>query len=248
MLITSAANEKIKKIRALSEKKFRKTARLYVAEGVKPVTEAIKTGQDIKLLVGTEAALSRLPESNVETLAVTESVFKSLSAELNPEGALAVIGMPDTSPKPMTGKSLLLDGVSDPGNLGTILRTAAALGYRDIYLLNTADPFNPKTVRASMSGIFFVNLYEVAEDNFADYVSNVYVADMRGEDIDTVEIDGSFCLAVGSEAHGVSDKVKASAAKTVRIPMEESSESLNAAVAAGISMYVLGAKYRKQGE
>lgn len=239
MIITSVSNEKVKKIRALSQKKFRESARLYVAEGVKPVSEAIKSGQKISLICGVSSALLKIPESNAEVLEVTGSVFGTLSGEINPEGVLAVIGMPDTSPKKAEGNSLLLDGVSDPGNLGTIIRTAAAAGYKDIYLLNTADPFNPKTVRASMSGIFFVNLYAVTESNFTDYVGNIIAADMHGENVFAYKPRGSYCIAVGSEAHGLSAAVKSAAKTKIALPMEKHSESLNAAVAAGIIMYVL---------
>lgn len=242
MLITSVSNEKIKKIKSLLQKKYRDESGEYVAEGVKPVTEAIRTNREVLLLVGTQDALSRLPKTDLPVLCVTESVYKSISSEVNPEGVLAVIKMPTLCPEFPNGKCLLLDGLKDPGNIGTIIRTAAAAGYNDIYLLDTADPFNPKTVRASMSGIFFVNLYRVTKENFTSYLKNIIVTDMCGENIFNVNLSGDFCLAIGSESQGISKEVENVAFKKVSIPMQPCSESLNAGVAAGIAMYVLGAK------
>lgn len=243
MLITSVSNEKIKKIKSLTQKKYRDISGLFIAEGIKPVTEAIKTGKEITLICGTAVALKRLPEIDIPILEVTESVYKSVSDELNPEGVLAVIKMPSLTPKKQNGKCLLLDGLKDPGNIGTIIRTAAAAGYNDIYLLNTADPFNPKTVRASMSGIFFVNLYKVSKENFTDYLSNIVVTDMDGENIFSATVPENFCLAIGSESNGISCEVESVADKKISIPMQACSESLNAGVAAGIAMYVLGNKH-----
>lgn len=243
MLITSVSNEKIKKIKSLLQKKYREQSGLFIAEGVKPVTEAIKTEKPITLLCGTVTALQKLPETDLPVLEVSESVYKSVSDELNPEGVLAVIKMPSLCPQKQKGKCLLLDGLKDPGNVGTIIRTAAAAGYNDVYLLDTADPFNPKTVRASMSGIFFVNLHKVTKENFTDYLQNIIVTDMDGENIFDTQIGGDFCLVIGSESQGVSKEVELAATKKVRIPMRECSESLNAGVAAGIAMYVLGNKY-----
>ncbi len=242
MLITSVSNEKIKKIKSLTQKKYREEDKLFIAEGVKPVTEAIRTNKEVALICGTPDAVKRLPETALPVLEVTESVYKSVSDEVNPEGVLAVIKMPSLNPVKQTGKCLLLDGLQNPGNVGTIIRTAAAAGYKDIYLLDTADPFNPKTVRASMSGIFFVNLYKVTKENFSEYLKNIVVTDMDGEDIFSAKVSKDFCLAIGSESQGISAEVESIAVKKVSIPMCECSESLNAGVAAGIAMYVLGRK------
>ena len=145
---------------------------------------------------------------------------------------------PDLSPVRSEGRCLLLDGVRDPGNLGTIIRTAAAAGYKRIYLKDCADPFNPKTVRASMSGVFGVTLCSVGED-FSRYLGvPVYAADMGGENVFHTE-KKDVCIALGGEANGLSPEVRAAAEKIVSVPMEAGSESLNVAVAAGILMYAL---------
>lgn len=238
MVITSASNEKAKRVRKLAQKKYRDEENAFLLEGVKPVREAVRLGREILFLFGTESALSRIEGFSGETIAVSGSVYASVSDEKNPEGVLAVVKKPDTAPKKCENRCLLLDGVRDPGNLGTILRTAAAAGYKDVFLKDCADPFNPKTVRASMSGIFGVSLYETGGD-FAKYIAvPVYAADMNGADVFLTE-KRDVCIALGGEANGLSPEVKAAAEKIVSVPMEGESESLNVSVAAGILMYAL---------
>ena len=216
MVITSVSNEKVKNIRRLLQKKYRAEENAFLLEGVKPVREAVGNGREILYLFGTERALARV-DFGGDKITVSESVFASVSEEKNPEGVFAAVRRPDTTPKQSAGRCILLDGVRDPGNLGAIIRTAAAAGYKQVYLRNCADPFNPKTVRASMSGIFGVSLYE-----------NVLSMEKR-----------EACIALGGEADGLTAEVLAAAEKVVSVPMEKESESLNVAVAAGIMMYAL---------
>ncbi len=236
-MITSVSNEKVKRVKKLYLKKYRDEAGAFLLEGVKPVREAAENGREIFCLFGTEGALARIPFAG-EKIAVSEEVYASASEEKNPEGVLAVVKKPDLSPVRSEGRCLLLDGVRDPGNLGTIIRTAAAAGYKRIYLKGCADPFNPKTVRASMSGVFGVTLCSVGED-FSRYLGvPVYAADMGGENVFHTE-KKDVCIALGGEANGLSPEVRAAAEKIVSVPMEAGSESLNVAVAAGILMYAL---------
>ncbi len=238
MVITSVSNEKVKAVRKLAQKKYRDAENAFILEGIKPVREAIAQNRDIVFLFGTESALLRIGNYAGERVAVSESVYASVSEERNPEGVLAVVEKPSMKPQKCNARCLLLDGVRDPGNLGTIIRTAAAAGYRHVFLKECADPYNPKTVRASMSGIFGVTLYE-ALDDFASYIEvPIYAADMNGEDVFGTE-KRDVCIALGGEADGLSDAVRAAAEKIVSIPMEQASESLNVAVAAGIMMYAL---------
>ena len=211
MVITSTSNEKVKSVRRLLQKKYRAEENAFLLEGIKPVREAAANGRDILYLFGTESALEKIGFQG-EKIVVSESVFASVSEERNPEGVLAVVRRPDIAPETSAGRCLLLDGVR--------------------------DPFNPKTVRASMSGIFGVKIYET--EDFEKYVTlPVYAADMGGENVFGVE-KKDVCVALGGEADGLSEKVLSAAEKVVSVPMEKSSESLNVAVAAGIIMYALG--------
>lgn len=238
MVITSVSNEKVKNIRRLLQKKYRAEENAFLLEGVKPVREAVGNGREILYLFGTERALSRV-DFGGDKITVSESVFASVSEEKNPEGVFAAVRRPDTTPKQSAGRCILLDGVRDPGNLGAIIRTAAAAGYKQVYLRNCADPFNPKTVRASMSGIFGVSLYETGGEDFKKFITvPIYAADMGGENVFSME-KREACIALGGEADGLTAEVLAAAEKVVSVPMEKESESLNVAVAAGIMMYAL---------
>ena len=137
------------------------------------------------------------------------TVGSVLSDEKTPQGILCRVRIPKRRLAPPTGCCLLLDGVSDPGNMGAIIRTANAAGYCDIYLRNCADPFAPKCVRATMSGIFFVRLHigEGVLQALGD--TPLVCADMGGENIFSYRPPERFCLVIGNEANGVSGEVRA---------------------------------------
>lgn len=237
MLITSKSNPIIKAVSALGDKKFRKQYNQYVVEGIKPVRECIDAGCEIERIICVEGLESSFEGATV----VTESVFKSISSEKTPQGVLAVVKIPQFKLKPPEKACLLLDCLQDPGNLGTVIRTANAAGYDEIYLINCTDPYSPKAVRASMSGIFFVNIYQGTREEILKVLEGVPLvcADMNGENIFEFKAPKHFCLCIGNEGSGISNEIKERASYTVRIPMRDTCESLNAAVSAGIAMYVL---------
>ena len=241
MIYSSKQNQLIKKIYSLKDKKGRKEEKQYVVEGLKMVNEAIKYNQKIALIVKAESFnLELLPSSSPEII-VTDSVFSYLSDEKTPQGVLAVIELENEPLKAPTKNALLLDGIQDPGNIGTIIRTAAAAGYQDIYLISCVDPYSPKAVRASMSGIYFVNIYKGDYNEVFDAIKNLdlIVADMNGENVFDYQVKNDYCIAVGNEANGVSQIVKDKANVVLSIPMSENVESLNAAVAISLMMYKL---------
>lgn len=240
-MITSKQNSIVKEIRSLSDKKFRDELGLYTAESVKLVKDAISLKLPIKLIVGTEKGLDMLNDVCVDTQTVTEEVFKHISEQVTPQGVIAVIYKPQNQGGEFSGSSLLLDGVSDPSNVGAIIRTAAASGYNTVYMTDdSADPFSPKAVRSSMGGIFRVNVIRGKERDLLESIKNpIIVADMNGKNVFNEKIEGDFCLCIGNEGKGVSDLIRNRAKYTVSIPMENGMESLNAAVSAGILMYNL---------
>ena len=244
MVITSRNNPLVRRVFSLREKKFRREAGEYVAEGIKSVREAAASGAHIRLLVRAE----RVPAQDIAAdgeLVVSDGVFEKLSEEVSPQGVLAVIEAPDCTPAPPRSLALLLDGVSDPGNMGTVLRTADAAGYTDVYLRGCTDPFAPKSVRASMGGIFRVRLHIGGDEALRAALAGVPLvcADMGGENAFRFTPPARFCLVVGNEANGVTEEVRAACAHTVRVPMRPACESLNAGVSAGILMYLLRAEH-----
>ena len=241
MVYSSKQNPLIKEIASLKDKKHRQNLGLYIAEGVKMVNEAIDSNQPIKYLVVTEETLPLIKQTSAEVLVVTSNVFSYISEEMTPQGALVVIKIPNLTCKKPTRNAIVLDGVSNPGNMGTIIRTANAFGYKDIYLINCVDPYSGKTVRSSMSGIYFVNLYKTSVSELKLVLDGykIIVADMSGENLDNFKVDGNFAIVVGNEANGISKEMFEIADTVVSIPMDDSAESLNVAVASSIMMYKL---------
>ena len=242
-MITSKQNEKIKFVKSLSQKKYRDENGLYIAEGVKMVKEALEKGKKIRFIILTEKAenLIYLKSTSAEVLIVSDDVFSSISGETTPQGALAVIEKGVSTLNSPKDSCLFLDGVSDPANVGAIIRTAVACGITEIYMATPcADAYSPKAVRASMSGIYSVKVYEGTAEELLEVISlPIYVADMNGENIFSFEEKEKFCLVIGNEGHGVSPLLRQKANKILSIPMQNGVESLNAGVSAGILMYLL---------
>lgn len=243
MMITSKSNALIKHIRLLKEKKYRKEFGEFFVEGEKMVRESTTSGiERVATIVSAsyEGETFSLP---VET--VSDEVFASVTDEKTPQGILTVLRIPRRELVSPKESCLLLDHIADPGNMGAIVRTANAAGYRSVYCIGCTDPFAPKSVRSSMSGIFFTRLYFGSEEEILGAIDCPIVAgDMHGEDLFSFRAPERYALAIGNEANGLSDTVRLAAAHTVAIPMERSQESLNAAVSAGIIMYTL--KYGKE--
>ena len=244
-MITSRQNDFIKLIRSLSDKKNRDALNLFTVEGIKAVNEAVIFGCDFFAVIGTEKALKtvKIPE-NVRVEEVSDGVFECVSAEKSPQGVMAVIYKPKNDLVPPTGNSILLDGVADPKNVGSIIRTAVASNYKDVYLTSdSADAFSPKSVRASMTGIFRANIHYGSRDELLNVINKpLVIADMGGKNVFGVSDLGKICLVIGNEGNGVSQTVKQRATYTVSIPMQNDVESLNASVSAGILMYLLNKK------
>lgn len=238
MIIQSKSNPKVKEMAALKEKKFRRERGEYLAEGVKMVSECIAAGCDITCIFCTEEYEGRFENAIV----VSRAVYEYVSDERNPQGVIASVRIPDTAVRAPEGRCILLDGLQDPGNVGTIIRTANAAGYSEIYMINCADPFSPKCVRASMSGVFFAKIMQGTADEVLAALSGtpIICADMNGENAYSFSAPQKFCLCIGNEGSGLSLKVRSAAQYTVKIPMRPTCESLNAAVSAGILMYLLG--------
>ena len=242
MILTSKNNPLIKETASLKDKKGRKQTGLFLVEGVKMLRECLQSELEIERVFLSEEYADELPVDESKIVRVSQDVFRFLSDEKTPQGVLCRVKIPQTALAAPTAPCLILDGVADPGNMGAIIRTANAAGYKEIYLVDgCVDAYAPKSVRASMSGIFFTKLYAGSREEILSAVQGVpvIVADMQGESVFHFSAPEKFALVIGNEANGVSAEMRKAAKYTVKIPMEQTQESLNAAVSAGILMYVL---------
>ena len=251
MVITSISNEKVKFFRALREAAFRKENNCFLVEGANSVKDIPSTATVRSLYVKEskqDAFKDILSRFDAEVVTLSDELFDRVSDTVSPIGIAAVVEKekPSDISELFANKIIVLDHVADAGNVGAVLRTAVAAGYEQAVFIGSADPYSPKAVRASMSAIFkirpvFCDIHSfLCSKNINLY--DIIILDMSGEDIFDVETKGKFALVVGNEAHGVSDEF-AEVGKVVSIPMQ-SMESLNAAVSAGIAMYVLGRNKR----
>lgn len=239
-IVTSVQNRTVKLFRSLSEKKFREREGLFPVEGGN-ISKDIPPSAKVRFVLAVPERLGEAEERfpGAQVVAVADEVMKSVSGTVTPYGLAAAVELPHFPFAPPRGNALLLDGVSDPGNLGTIIRTAAATGFNDVYLLDCADAYAPKSVRASMGGIFRVRACAVTEEEALRLASDTRSAalDMGGKDIFSFPVPSPCLLVAGSEAHGVRQSVLRAVKEVRALPMTGGMESLNVAVAAGIAMY-----------
>lgn len=242
MIILSRQNPLVKELASLKEKKGRRRTGTFLVEGHKMVREAVTSGMDVVRLILREDYAGET--YGLPAVRLGRDAFAAVCDEKTPQGIAAEVAIPLRSVQPPQGRCLLLDGLQDPANVGAIIRTAVAAGYEDVYLAGCADPFSPKSVRASMSGVFFARIMQGTQEEILSAIAgmSVIAADMGGEDVFSYVAPEKFCLAVGSEGSGLSALVRGRADVTVRIPMDARTESLNAAVSAGILMYALRTK------
>ena len=246
-MITSLHNEKIKLAKALqSAAKTRRKEGKIVLEGVRLVQDALLAGYtpDFVLLLEDfhDTQISALLRSmNVASLVVDNAVLAHVSETQQPQGIVAVFPMPQVHLPKQPERVLILDSVRDPGNLGTILRTAAAAGVEAVLLSPTCvDPYNPKALRAGMGAHFRVALAEMNWEQIAATCqhSAIYIADGSGEvQYDAVDWQQAWALIIGGEAHGAGEAAQQLAHARIRIPMAANTESLNAAVSAGVILF-----------
>ncbi len=251
-MITSLANERVKYVRSLSQRKQRAANREFVVEGTRIIEEAERAGLLPALVFfqpDTVAAdprarllLERLQARTQNVYSVSPSVMHSMAQTETPQGLLAVYPFPEL-PRPDSPDLLLvLDTIRDPGNLGTILRTAWAAAVDQVLLTpGTADPFNPKVVRSGMGAHFSlpISYHSWPEIRLAlSRIPRVYLADAHGQ-VDYARADWSppRALIVGGEAEGASAEAAEAATARISIPMPGRAESLNAAVAAGVLLF-----------
>ncbi len=237
----------------LRHRKTREREGLVLVEGVRAVRDALRAGVRPRFAV-VSPRCAELDGALVDELAactevheVDDAALAALSDTTHPQGVLAVVDQPGDDWVEALGPSsriLILDALQDPGNVGTLIRAAAAFGLDGVVLLDgSVDPWNPKAVRASAGAAFRCPVarrrHDAALDRLAAAGLPILVSDAAGGDPKPPPWHGGWALVVGSEGHGVRRAVRDAAAGTVRVPMRGGVESLNAAVAGSILLYEL---------
>jgi len=240
--ITSRKNPLLQQVKKLlSSKKAREEAGLFVSDGTKLLAEAVKYYPGLDTVILSDGIEAAVPET-VRVIRVPGDVMESISPMASPQGALFLCRLPErkaVSPRP---GMLLLDGIQDPGNLGTILRTADALDVPVVLLEGCADPYSHKVVRSSMGAVFRTEVVQAKWEDVktacaeAGIPIGVTALSDRAKDLRQSQLQ-TMAVVIGSEGQGVRREILDSADAELIIPMNPHCESLNAAVAATIVMW-----------
>jgi len=236
MKLTSKSNDRIKHLKKLlTDRDYRYEQKEFAVEGLRAL-DGIKDALELYVREDVNP-----PDLDCKIVyEVSKGAFESAAVTENSQGVIAVakLNILDASSIDKNSKYILLDRLQDPGNMGTIIRTACALGFKGVITTpGSTDPFSPKVTRAAASALWKIDVIKIENaEELAPF--NIIAAETGGEDAAGFVWPDGFLLAVGSEAGGLSPEIKGIAKQTVGIPIKTSMESLNAAVSAGILMYM----------
>ncbi len=242
--ISSAQNEYIKKLAKLSSKKHREEFKLFIAEGEHLVEMVLGSEYETEAVIMSESYYEKNQDKiNFDIILVPDSLLSKISDAKTPQGILAVVKLPCMTQKAEQGRYIYCDDLQDPGNLGTVIRTADAFSFDGVVVSqNSADIFSPKVIRSSQGSVF--NIKIIIADN--DFINNAksegfYITStaLYGEcvELHNMKIKENQIFVIGNEGSGVSKEILKNSDEIVYIPMTGKAESLNAGVAASILMY-----------
>ena len=240
--ITSRKNPLLQQVKKLlTSRKERETTGLFVADGTKLLQEAVKWWPGLETVILSQGVDVEVPET-VRVVEVPKDVMESISPMQSPQGALFLCRLPEAKPFVPKPGMLLLDGIQDPGNIGTILRTADALEIPVALLEGCADPYSHKVVRSSMGAVFRTQVVQTTweEAKAACHQAGIPIAvtalNDTAKDLRDAPIH-QMAVVIGSEGQGVRQEILDAAENSLIIPMNPNCESLNAAIAAAIVMW-----------
>ncbi len=241
--VTSRKNPLLVHLHKLqTSRSYREQTRQFCGDGIKLLDEAVRHFPGLHTVIACEGlALPELPEA-VRLVRVPETLMQSVSTMKTPQGAIFLCHMPEPAPLAITPGSLILDGVQDPGNLGTILRTADALDVPAVLSDGCADPYSEKTVRASMGAVLRTRPQAATAAEIIAYCKGrgiplaATALSEQARDLRNCPLSGC-AVVIGSEGQGIRQEFLAASRQQIIIPMNPHCESLNAAVAAAIVMW-----------
>ena len=242
MVIASTQNEKIKYLKKLMTDKS-----LVFFDNPKLVEEAFQAGHNILYIIKREDTPYKTDYGG-EVVEVTPNVFNTFADTKHSQGLIGVVKFKELQLDKPQGCFLVLDGLQDPGNVGTLIRSALGANFLEIYLLDSVKANNDKVVRASMGAIFKTNIYQTTRQEFISAFKNwnlkLLACDMNGTNIFEYQTKYPVGVVVGNEGNGLSDEIKSIATDIVKIPMQNGLESLNAGVSGSIVMYEIANKIK----
>ena len=239
--ILSKENKLVKEFAKLKQKKYIEQKNMVLLEGIKLINEAESRGIPLKAVF---TNFYTDEDFGCPAYCLGEGAFKMLSSTVSPQGVIAAVEMKTHEFQMPKGNFLVLDGVQDPGNMGTIIRTAVACGFCEIYAMNCVDFRNEKVIRSTMGTVFDAKVMSITFEEFQKLLKHkLYCANMNKTSVfDVTKVPKQFGLVMGNEAHGISEEVLACGLDEISIPMKNKVESLNVAVASSVMMYILSSK------
>ncbi len=223
------------------KKQKRENSSLLFLDNIKIIKDAISSGLKPIYILVNEKNISTFDYSYCPILLTEDKVIQQLADTKTPQGVLCVIEYTQHIVEKPTTNFLILDGLQDPGNVGTLIRTAYACGFNYVYLVSSVNPTNPKVIRSSVGSIFHANVYSVQRLDFVEMLKEwkiqLVATDMHGENVFKSQLEGQIGVVIGNEGQGISDEIFEICTKTIRIPMQEGIESLNASISGAIIMY-----------
>lgn len=239
-MITKA---QVKHIQSLDDKKYRQESQSFLIEGDKMILEALESKHNILNIVATESWLNKnfhLISKDIEITEVSNSEMCRVSHLKTPQNVLAILKLPAESNVNFSGISLLLDQIQDPGNMGSIIRIADWFGLDGVLLHGAcADPYNPKSVQASMGSILRVCTETIDLSSLVKFEGRILAATLKGQSVKSVPKLMKGILIIGNESKGISEEILAYSNEQISIEKIGQAESLNAAIAAGILCHAL---------
>lgn len=244
-LFRSCTLAELKSVIALQDKKERYAQRVFVAEGVRTVSTLITHRAVLKSLYVTEPMMQEVTDwaVSIPITLVTQGAMKRMSSAVTPSGVVGVFRMPDNPVPSRLSPGVVLVDITDSGNMGTLIRTVAALGLRSVVVVRGVDPFSYKVVQASAGSIIQVDLFQWSWDELCKHRKDLFLHALvvQGGTMSIKNITRNGLLVVGGEAAGLSAEHIAMCNDLVTLPMPGNTESLNAAVAGSIALYLVHA-------
>ncbi|HEX2978331.1 MAG TPA: RNA methyltransferase [Candidatus Babeliales bacterium] len=240
--ILSLQNDHIKDlVRLAHEASERKHQQKFIAEGIRTVSTLLKSKMHLVELISTHFMLMQAHEvaPDEKITVVSDAVLNKISPSSSPSGILGVFEIPQHAKNEPLSSGIVLSGISDPGNMGTLIRTCAAIGKKTVVVLEGVDPFNPKVIQATAGAIGLVNIFQCTWPEFLTRKKDMQLFGLVVQDGKPMhKLAENSLLMIGSEAHGIPEEYLSACDELITLSMPGGTESLNAAIAGSIAMYL----------